>query len=372
MAAETAKLALVCAGGTGGHLFPAQALAEELAGRGWSVHLATDHRVEAYGQDFPAAETHILPSATPSGGGLISKAMAGLTLARGVLAARGLIRRLKPNTVIGFGGYPTVPPLFAASALRVPSVIHEANAVLGRANKFLAPRVLSIATSTPSLKLDGTLSDKVVETGNPVRPAVITASEIPYPERGAGDPFRLLVFGGSQGARVFSDLLPEALEAMPASARGLIHLTQQCRPEDLDRSQAAFEPLGLAALELAPFFRDLPSRIANNHLTVCRSGASTVSELGVIGRPGLLVPLPGAIDQDQRANAVALEAAGGAWMIDQTELTPTRLAAELAALMEIPARLSTAAEKAKAYGRPDAAARLADLVESVAARGRKD
>jgi len=362
------KSILIAAGGTGGHLFPAQALAIELGKRGWRIELATDHRVSGYGQEFPAADVHLIKSATPSGGGPLGKIGAAFKLGLGTLAATRLIRRVKPAAAIGFGGYPTVPPILAASWLGVPCLVHDANAVLGRANKFLVARVQAVATSSSQVKVSTGAATQIIETGNPVRPAVIEAASTPYPPRHATDPFRLLVFGGSQGARVFSELVPPALEKLSAEQRARLQITQQCREEDLPGVRAKYDALGLKA-ELAPFFRDLPARIAQSHLVIARSGAGTVSELGVIGRPAILVPLPGAIDQDQRANAKAIADVGGAFLIDQKELTPERLAKELSNFIDRPELLAEAARKAKSFGRPDAVQRLADLVEAVAARG---
>jgi len=355
---------LIAAGGTGGHLFPAQALALELARRGWRIELATDHRVSSYGQDFPAAEIHLIPSATPSGGGPFARALAIVQLVRGTFVASRIVRRIKPAAAIGFGGYPTVPPILAASKKGVPTIVHEANAVLGRANKFLATHVTAVAITNPNTKLVSSHA-KMIETGNPVRPMVLEAASTPYPSRTAEDPFRLLVFGGSQGARVFSERVPPALEKLPPAHRQRLRITQQCRAEDLDAVKAKYAGLGLAA-ELAPFFKDLPARIAASHLVIARSGASTVSELSVIGRPAILVPLPGAIDQDQKANAAAIAAIGGAFLIEQSALTPDRLAHELSRFLDSPQTLEEAARKAKSFGRPDAVSRLADLAEAVA------
>jgi UDP-N-acetylglucosamine--N-acetylmuramyl-(pentapeptide) pyrophosphoryl-undecaprenol N-acetylglucosamine transferase len=357
---------LIAAGGTGGHLFPAEALAIALTARGWTIHLATDHRVEAYGQDFPAEKIHIVPSATITKAPL-EAARAVLQLAKGVITARGVIAAVKPKVAIGFGGYPTLPPLFAATLLRVPTIIHDQNAVLGRANKFLAGRVTALATSFSNVGGAEGLEGKMVETGNPVRPMVLAAAAEPYRDRWAGDPFRLLVFGGSQGARFMSDLVPPALAKLPEVLRKKIRLVQQCRPEDMERVGAAFREMGVEA-ELAPFFRDLPARIAAAHVVVSRAGASTVAELAVIGRPAIMVPLPHALDQDQKANAGILAKAGGGWMVEQTDMSPERLAHDLAEMIGHPDRLAAAAKAAKAVGRPDAVERLADLVERVAAR----
>jgi UDP-N-acetylglucosamine--N-acetylmuramyl-(pentapeptide) pyrophosphoryl-undecaprenol N-acetylglucosamine transferase len=357
---------LLAAGGTGGHLFPAEALARVLTERGWSVHLATDHRVEGYGQDFPAKEIHIIRSATLTRSPK-AFARAMWRLGSGLLQARRLVRRLRPAAAAGFGGYPTVPPMLAAARAGVPTVIHEANAVIGRANKFLAPRVTALATSSPNVGGAKTFAGKTVETGNPVRAAVREAAAVAYPERHAGDPFRLLVFGGSQGARFMSDLVPPAIAKLPASSRALVRIVQQCRQEDLERVTAAYKEAGVVA-ELDPFFRDLPKRIAESHLVVSRAGASTVSELAVIGRPAILVPLPNALDQDQKANAAALARAGGGWMVEQRDMSPEQLAADLAELIAHPEQLAAAAKAARATGRADAVERLADLVERVALR----
>lgn len=360
-------IVLLCAGGTGGHLFPAEALARVLAGRGWRVELATDHRATGYGEDFPAAAIHILPSGTVTGQGLAGRAVGTARLAWGAFKALRLVRRIRPAVAVGFGGYPTVPPMLAASLARVPTIIHDQNAVLGRANRFLAPRMDRIATSSGRVRLAEDLRGKAVETGNPIRDAVLEAARRPYPPLEAGGPLRLLVFGGSQGARFLSEVVPAALERLPAELRARLVLVQQCRPEDLEAVRAAYARLGVVA-ELQPFFRDLPLRIAESHLVISRSGASTVAELAVIGRPAIMIPLPHALDQDQKANAEILSSAGGGWLIPQAELTAERLSAEIAARVADPAGLAAAAAAARGQGRPDAAERLADLVEAVAVR----
>ena len=333
--------------------------------RGWRIHLATDTRAESYGQDFPAEEIHRIASATLT--------RAPVALARGVvrlgvgyLQARSLLRRLKPAVAIGFGGYPTLPPMLAASHAHVPTLIHEQNAVIGRANGFLAQRVTAIATSQSQVRGTEAVAAKITQTGNPVRPAVLKAAETPYPALAADGPFHLLVFGGSQGARFMSDLVPPAIALLPEALRARLRLVQQCRPENLAAVKAAYDRIGIDAC-LAPFFHDLPQRIADSHLIVSRSGASTIAELTVIGRPAIMVPLPGALDQDQKANATVLAAAGGGWLVEQADMSPEHLAKNLAALMADPAGLSAAAAAAKKSGRPDAVARLADVVERVAA-----
>jgi UDP-N-acetylglucosamine--N-acetylmuramyl-(pentapeptide) pyrophosphoryl-undecaprenol N-acetylglucosamine transferase len=355
---------LVAAGGTGGHLFPAEALAAALGRRGVPVHLVTDRRAERYGAAFSEQTIHVVASATVASRNPIALAKTAATLARGYFQARTLLARLKPAAVVGFGGYPTVPPLLAAAWAGVPSVIHDANAVIGRANRFLAPRVAAIAISFPDVFRERPdLAAKATLTGNPVRPAVVSAAVTPYPA--AGPPLRLLVFGGSQGARVMADIVPAAVGLLDAGLRARLAIVQQARDEDLRRVREAYAKLGVNA-ETAPFFADLPGRIAASHLIISRSGASTVAELAAIGRPAILVPLPHALDQDQFANAGVLETAGGAIRLTQDTFTPRRLAAEISALAAAPTRLAAMAAAAKSVGRLDAADRLADLVLKVA------
>jgi UDP-N-acetylglucosamine--N-acetylmuramyl-(pentapeptide) pyrophosphoryl-undecaprenol N-acetylglucosamine transferase len=352
-------LIFVAAGGTGGHLFPAEALAVALKRRGVTVDLVTDERATVYG-DFPGRMTHIVPSATFAGSNPVRLAAAAIKLGRGFLTSQGLMRRQHPAAVVGFGGYPTIPPLYAATTSGVPAVIHEANGVLGRANRLLGPRVQVIATGFPGLLSgDPELGPKVAHTGNPIRPAVVEAAKTPYPD--TGGQLCILVFGGSQGARVMADVVPAAIELVPMALRARITVVQQARDEDMARVRAAYERFGLTA-EIQPFFRDLPARIAASHLVISRSGASTVAELAAIGRPAILVPLPHALDQDQRANASMLERAGGAIMMDQTRFTPGNVAAEIARLAAAPGKLAEMAAAAKAQGVLDAADRLADVV----------
>ena len=354
---------LLAAGGTGGHLFPAAALAAALVRRGVEVDLATDDRAQKYGGDFPARAIHVIPSATPTGAGIVSKALAAATLGRGIVVSYALLRRLRPLAVVGFGGYPTVPPLVAASLLRLPTILHEQNAVIGRANKFLAGRVNLIATGFPNLQ--GIDAAKLRYVGNPVRPQVLAAAQIPYPSLADGR-LKILVTGGSQGARVMADVVPAALALLSQSERGRLKLTQQARGEDLARVAAACARIEFP-VDVAEFFPDLPARIAAAHLVIGRAGASTVSELAVIGRPSILVPFPHALDQDQAANAAVLAASGAATVIRQSDFTPERLAAQLRSALADPARLALAAAAAKAAGVSDAAERLADEALKLAA-----
>lgn len=368
MTARGGRSVLLAAGGTGGHLFPAESLAHTLAARGWAVELATDERADRYGAAFPARKVHLISAATVTGRSPIALARTGARLGRGFLQSLSVIQRLKPAVAVGFGGYPTVPPLMAARFLGVPIVLHEQNAVLGWANRLLAPRAAAIATGFPSTGRIERARGKPHFTGNPVRPAVLAAAAAGarYVPPAADGPFDLLVFGGSQGARVFADLAPAAIERLDPALRSRLRVVQQARPEDAERTRAAYAALGVAA-EIAPFFTDMPMRMANAHLVVCRSGASTVAELSVIGRPAILVPLPHARDQDQAANARVLAEAGAAWPIAQSALDPDRLAREITDLSGAPERLAAAAEAARGTGRPDAVERLADLVEEIAA-----
>ena len=363
---DTAPLILLAAGGTGGHLFPAEALGVELIRRGLRVRLVTDSRALRYGGLFSKDMIDVVPSETMRGRSPWQLARTGAMLAAGTAVAFQLVRRLKPAAVVGFGGYPTVPPLMAARLAGVPGIIHDANAVLGRANRFLSRHVSAIATSLPGvLDRDPDLAGKTTTVGTPMRPAVLAAAAAAYQPPEATGPFRLLVVGGSQGARVMSDIVPSAIERLEPALWNRLILTQQVREEDMARVRAVYARLKIHA-ELAPFFADLPARLASNHLIVSRSGAGTVAELAAIGRPSILVPLPGAIDQDQFANAGVLSVANGALRIAQADFTPTRLAAEISALAAEPERLAAMAASARAVGRLDAAERLADLVVKVA------
>ncbi|WP_316184281.1 MULTISPECIES: undecaprenyldiphospho-muramoylpentapeptide beta-N-acetylglucosaminyltransferase [unclassified Bradyrhizobium] len=362
----TAPLILLAAGGTGGHLFPAEALGVELIKRGLRVRLVTDMRAQRYSGLFTKDMIDVVPSETVRGRSPLALARTALMLGTGTLAAFRLMRRLKPVAVVGFGGYPTVPPLVAARLVGVPGIIHDANAVLGRANRLLSSYVKAIATSLPGvLDRDPALAPKTTTVGTPMRPAILEAAAVGYTAPAASGPFRLLVVGGSQGARVMSDIVPGAIERLEPALWGRLVLTQQVRPEDMARVRAVYDRLKIQA-ELAPFFTDLPARLAANHLVISRSGAGTVAELAAIGRPAILVPLPGAIDQDQFANAGVLSQAGGAMRIVQTEFTPDRLASEISALAAEPARLAAMAQAARGAGRLDAAERLADLVVKIA------
>ncbi|RWP88982.1 MAG: undecaprenyldiphospho-muramoylpentapeptide beta-N-acetylglucosaminyltransferase [Mesorhizobium sp.] len=357
---------LLAAGGTGGHLFPAEALAHELNERGWSVHLATDDRAERFAGHFPAAAVHPIQSATMGSKNPFALLGAFWIIWRGVRQASAVIGRIKPDAVVGFGGYPTLPPLYAATRRKVPTLIHEQNAVMGRANRALAGRVDAIAGGF--LPQDTSAAGvKTVTTGNPVRPAVLEAARMNYAASTGEQPFRLLVFGGSQGAQFFSDAVPGAIALLSDAQRKRLVITQQARADDVARVKAAYAALGVA-VEVSPFFTDMAQRMAAAHLVISRSGASTVSEIAVIGRPALLVPYPYALDHDQAANAAALAAAGGGEVHPQSSLSSERIAALIGELMEDPDRLTAMAAGAKSAGRPDAARLLADLTEAIASK----
>jgi UDP-N-acetylglucosamine--N-acetylmuramyl-(pentapeptide) pyrophosphoryl-undecaprenol N-acetylglucosamine transferase len=355
---------LLAAGGTGGHLFPAEALAHELIARGWMVHLATDHRAERYSGNFPAAAIHPIASSTIGSKNPLALMRAFWTIWRGVRQASEVIRKTKPSAVVGFGGYPTLPPLYAATRRKVPAMIHEQNAVMGRANKALAQRVDAIAGGFLP-EGDTGVAAKIVATGNPVRPAVLDAAGKAYAASRGDEKFRLLVFGGSQGAQFFSDVMPKAVALLSDRQRARLVLTQQARAEDIEKVRAEFAAIGVSA-ETSPFFTDMARRIAESHLVMSRSGASTVSEIAVIGRPALFVPYPYALDHDQAANAAALAASGGAQVHSQETLSPERVAELIGGLMDDPAGMEEMASAAKSAGKPDATRLLANLVESIA------
>lgn len=356
----------VAAGGTGGHLFPAQALAQELVSRGHTVHLMTDQRVNRHMEAFPAEAVHEIPSATF---GLRKPWRIPFALAKlyaGYRKARTILRSRNAAAVVGFGGYPSLPPIAAAVRLGVASCIHEQNAVLGRANRLFASRVDAIAGSFPQPKfLDPSCEARFTVTGNPVRQNAKRFAGQTYDAPKAGEPLRLVVFGGSQGARVMSEVVPDAVRLLGEGHA--LEVVQQSRPEDLDRVRQVYADLKVPAV-VESFFDDLPKRIAEAHLVICRAGASTIGELSVIGRPAILVPLPHSLDQDQRENALRFVNAGGGWLMDQSEFTPTGLAEKIAAIAGDADALSVHADAALAFGLPDAEARLADLVEQIIAR----
>ena len=358
-------LVILATGGTGGHVFPAEALAEELVGRGYSLALVTDRRGDAFTGVLGGLETYRIRAGGIAGKKLLAMLRSGCELAIGFLQAQILLRKLAPDAVVGFGGYASVPTMLAASLGGYATAIHEQNAILGRANRLLASRVRKIATCFNIVRgVPEGIKSKVVATGMPVRPAVIEYRDAPYPDIFNSSQLRLLICGGSQGARVLSDVVPEAVRRLGAGLRRRLLVTQQCRNEDLDRVRAVYAAGGIDA-ELSDFFVDLPARIANSHLVIGRSGASTVAELTTIGRPAILIPYPYATDNHQSGNARAIDEAGGGWLINESAFTADTLANRLESLFGLPNVLKRGAVNARAAGRPDAATNLADLVGKI-------
>jgi UDP-N-acetylglucosamine--N-acetylmuramyl-(pentapeptide) pyrophosphoryl-undecaprenol N-acetylglucosamine transferase len=368
MSANAMGPVVIAAGGTGGHLFPAEALAHELKRRGRRIVLITDERGRGFAQNFPADEIIGVKAATFAGLNPITRLMAGAKILSGIGAARRALKRLRPTAVVGFGGYPSLPAMAAAIMDGVPACIHEQNAVLGRVNKRLAPFVTAIASTFPKLNgLAPRLEEKKFFTGNPVRDPVIARAGAAYKAPGQLGDVRLLIFGGSQGAQVFARVAPDALAQLDPSLKRRIHVVLQARPEDGEATQRKFASAGIAA-EIAPFFKDLPERMAAAHLVIARGGASTICEIAVIGRPAIIVPLPSAMDDHQTFNARFLEEAGAAWLMPQQTLDANTLAKALSGALADPGTLERAAAAALGLGRPDAARVLADLVEQLPAK----
>ena len=351
---------VLAAGGTGGHLFPAEALATELVERGRQVHLLTDSRANAFAEGVPGVWIHCVRSGR-LGGGPVRAAHGLAELAAGAVQARRLLRRLSPQAVVGFGGYPSVPTMLAAASLGLATLIHEQNAVLGRANRLLAPRVRRIATGFPeTTAMRPADHARAVHTGNPVRAAILALADNGYRPPELGGPIELLVLGGSQGAHILAEVIPPALAALSPDLRGRLRVSQQARPEDIPAVVDAYAESGIAA-EIEGFFADVPQRLNRAHLAICRAGASTVAELSAIGRPAVLVPYPHATDDHQTANARAFAAAGGGWVAAQAGLSPHALAALLQRLLGDSAQLALAADRALSFGRRDAVQHLARL-----------
>ncbi len=362
MTAREMKRIALGAGGTGGHMFPAQALARELLARGIGVALITDRRGGGFGPDLPQVETYRISAGAWAGRGPLGKAANVLRLGLGYLQARRFLKAFAADGVVGFGGYPSVPTVFAGSHLGLRVVLHEQNAVLGRANRLLAGRAESLATSYA--EIDGVPAScfaKTRYTGNPVRPAIAALGKRPYALPDGNAAIRLLVTGGSQGASIFNDVVPDALCRLPQNLRARIEICQQVRGPVGARIATAYDACGIRH-ELREFFDDMPERLAAAHLVICRAGASTVSELTAAGRPGLLVPYPAAADDHQSANARRLADAGGGWLIPQAALTAPYLAERLTSLLSNPALLGKASRCARAAARDDAAKALAALV----------
>ncbi|MFZ5790718.1 MAG: undecaprenyldiphospho-muramoylpentapeptide beta-N-acetylglucosaminyltransferase [Pseudomonadota bacterium] len=369
MSAATSNPILLAAGGTGGHMFPAEALAAALVKRGRRVMLVTDRRGQGFGDRLPEVELKRISAAALAGRRMADRLGGLARLALGYLEARRIVKAAAPALAVGFGGYASVPTVLAAAHARIPVLLHEQNAVMGRANRLLSPRAARIATCFDRVAgLPKGAEARAVVTGNPVRPAIAALHDAPYMAPQAGQPLALLVIGGSQGARIFSQIVPAAIERLQPAERARLKLAQQCRPEDIEAVRATYARLGFTA-ELEPFFADMAERLKRLHLVVARSGASTVAELQAAGRPSILVPYRFAADDHQTANARAMAAAGAAWVMAEAEFTAEALAGRLEALLDNPEALAAAAAKARALGRPDAAERLADLAEVLAPQG---
>ncbi len=361
------RVIVLAAGGTGGHIFPAEALAEEMLLRGYTPHLITDHRFHQYNKNSADGVLGRIPihtiTAGSLGGGFTSRIKNAFGLARGTLQARAVLKELKPLAVVGFGGYPSFPTIAAAVFSNRVTVIHEQNSVLGRVNRLFARKVKKLATTYTDTRGLGGVTPLM--TGNPVRGAIRALAKVEYPQLTGDNMLRLLVIGGSQGASVFSRVLPEAMKLLPANIRARIRLDQQCRAGEIEEVRKAYAELGMQ-VDLAPFFVDMAARLASSHLVIARAGASTVAELTAAGRPAILVPLPQATDNHQYYNAQAIEDVGGGWVIAQDAFSPQALASKIETLMHAPQRLSECAAAMHGIGRPDASAALADCVLAAA------
>jgi len=355
-------LLVIAAGGTGGHMFPAQALAEEMLARGWRVKLSTDGRGARYAGGFPAAVAReVVKSATTARGGALAKLAVLPRIFSGAFKAWRSFRADSPTVVVGFGGYPALPAMIAAWFMRLPRMVHEQNGVLGRVNKVFATRVDMVACSVwPTVLPKGT---KAQHTGNPVREAVRQRAGAPYVVPG-DHPMNLLVIGGSQGASILSDVVPKALGLLPPALLARLNVSHQARDADHETAVAAYEALAMHA-DVKPFFEDVPERLANAQLVISRAGASSVADLTVIGRPSILIPLGTATNDHQTANAAGLKAAKGAIVIQEKGLTPEALAQHIGGILSAPDLAQSMAEAALELGRPDATQQLAALVEDL-------
>jgi len=360
--AGTKGVIVLAAGGTGGHLFPAEALGAELARRGFEPYLITEGRARCFVSYFDEKHIHLVQSATISGKNPYNWLCSLWRLFCGFHQSRRLFKKLKPLFVIGFGGYPTLPPLYAATWLKLPTLIHEENTVMGRANRLLSRYANAISGGFPLPQ--SRYANKMTVTGNPLREAVVKAAQVPYKPAGEGDIFNLLVFGGSQGASFFSNFLPQALALLDPSQHARLHIIQQARSGEIEELEKNYEDLKISA-EIAPFFNNMAQHIAAAHFVISRSGASTVGEIASIGRPALLIPYPGALDHDQAENAKILVATGGAQVKRQQDLTAKTLAELITQALDKPSMLAEMAEMARGAGHLQATEKLADLVETL-------
>ncbi|MDQ3245602.1 MAG: undecaprenyldiphospho-muramoylpentapeptide beta-N-acetylglucosaminyltransferase [Pseudomonadota bacterium] len=358
---------ILAAGGTGGHMVPAHALAAELKSRGHGVLLITDARGARFPGLFDGVPIHILPAGR-LGGGPIGWLKAVGAVIGGRKEARALYRDHRPDAVVGFGGYPAFPALIAATSKRIPTVLHDQNAVLGRVNRLLAGEATAIATAYEEVdRLKPAYADKVEVVGNPVREAIVRLGEQPFPPFDGTSPLKILVTGGSQGASVLGEVVPEGLGLLDPSLRHRLQVMQQCRPDDIETVRARYAELGIPA-ELMSYIEDMPAKLGEAHLVIGRAGASTIAELTAAGRPAILIPYPSATDDHQTGNAREMTRAGGARTVPQSEFTPESLARQIEALAADPDALANAAARSLSVGRPHAARDLADLVERVAGR----
>ena len=363
MQQERAPLLVIAAGGTGGHMFPAQSLAEVMLARGWRVKLSTDARGARYTGAFPKEVViEEVPSATFARGGLMAKAMVPVKIAGGVLAALKKFRRDRPAAVVGFGGYPAIPAVTAAWLMKLPRMIHEQNGVLGRVNQIFAKKVDTVACGTWPTDLPEGVEG--IYTGNPVRAAILEKHAAPYIPPG-DYPMEILVMGGSQGARVLSDEVPAALATLPEQMIVNIRVSHQARPEDMERVTAFYTEQGIAA-EVQPFFSDVPKRMSEAQLVITRSGASSVADITIIGRPAILVPFAAAAGDHQTANARGLVEANAAIMIPESQLTFDSLRQQVELILSQPEAATQMAIAALSVGKPQAAEELAGLVEELA------
>lgn len=359
-------LLVIAAGGTGGHMFPAQALAEAMLAKGWRVKLTTDARGARYTDGFPdAVEIEELSSATFARGGIVAKLSVPLKIARGILSAVINMRKDKPSVVVGFGGYPTIPAVAAATVLRLPRMIHEQNGVLGRVNQLFAPRVNAVACGTWPTELP--LGIKGQNVGNPVRSAIRDRAGANYIQPGEY-PMKIVVIGGSQGARILSDVVPAAIADLPDAVLSYLTVVQQARKEDADAVRTMYSRIGVRA-EVSPFIHDIPTQFAEAQLVISRSGASSVADIAVIGRPSILVPYAAATGDHQTANARGLAEAGAAIVMQEDTFTPDALCRNIMRIFETPKAALKMSLAALKQGKPDATERLVALVETLAEKG---
>lgn len=365
------KLIVLSSGGTGGHMFPAAALARDLVSRGYQVRVVTDERGKKYEGNFGGVPFHVIQAGT-MGAGVAGKISGMARLSIGMVQAFRLIDRLKPAVVVGFGGYPSVPAMYAAQAKKIPTVIHEQNAIMGRANAFLTAKAERIALSLPYTEgLDESDAARTVVTGNPVREDIAALYTRPYPVLEKDGVFRLCVMGGSQGANIFAEVVPATLVKLPAVYRSRLEVTQQCREEDLSFVRGAYEKAGIKA-RLEVFFSDVANILSQAHLVISRSGASTVAEVSAAGRPAIFVPYPHNRDDQQKINADVVADAGGAWVMTQNGFTVEALLPRIETFLQHPETLFRAAEGARSCGKPDAARRLGNVVTALASGWEKD